>query len=81
MPPEEPPCDRCRVDPLEENRDALRIFFLVRYQFIMGFEGPIDINHLAIDAAMKREGVEGAECFTKVLALATWWIGRITRKD
>jgi len=66
---------------MEENRDALNIFFQVRYQLIMSMDVPIDINHLAIEAAMRREGVEGQGCFNKVLALGHWWIERIRDKD
>ena len=81
MPPEEPPCSTCRVEPLEENRDALRIFFLVRYQLIMGFNGPVDINHAAIDSAMKRERIEDTGCFNKVLSLGHWWVEQMRNKD
>jgi len=80
-PPGTPPCRTCRVDPMEENRDALGIFFAVRYQFIMGFNGPVDLNHLAIDAAMRRRGIEGQGVFDKVLTLGHWWIERIREKD
>jgi len=79
-PPGKPPCYTCRVDPMLENIDALRIFFIVRYQLIMGPGGPIDINHLAIDAAMQREGIEGRECFNKVASLGRWWLERVNKK-
>ena len=80
-PPGTPPCLTCRVDPIEENRDALNIFFQVRYQFIMSINGPVDLNHLAIDAAMQRKGIVGQGCFNKVLNLAHWWIECIRNKD
>lgn len=80
-PPGIPPCETCWVEPMEENKDALRIFLLVRYQLIMGLNGPTDINHLAIDSAMEREGIEDRECFNKVLFLGHWWIEQIRKKD
>ena len=80
-PPEEPPCVTCRIDPMAENRDALRVFFVVRNQFIMGFNGPITLNHLAIDAAMNREGIGGKACFEKICILGNWWIDRIREKN
>jgi len=76
-PPENPPCDKCRVIPNEENADALKIFFMVRNQLIMGFNGPIDINHLAIDAAMRRNNITDNACFEKVVTLGHWWISRM----
>ena len=80
-PPAEPPCLTCRVDPFDDNRDALKIFFIVRYQLVMSMNGPIDLNHLAIDAAMRREGIESKACFDKVLTLGRWWMERIGQKD
>ncbi len=80
-PREEPPCITCRIDSLPENKDALRIFFIMRTQLIMGPSGPIDLNHLAIDAAMLRERIEGRKCFNQVLDLGQWWIDRISEKE
>lgn len=80
-PPENPPCGTCRIDPLEENLAAVTIFLKVRYQLIMGVNGPVDINHLAIDAAMKREGIQGIACFNKVLILGQWWLDKIRNQD
>ena len=83
-PPEDPPCKGseennyvpCRVDPYPENEDALRVWFGVRHQFRMGMNGPIDIDHLAVDAAMKRENVHGKKCFEKIIKLSQWYIAR-----
>ena len=89
-PPEEPPCVTCRIDPMAENRDALRVFFIVRNQFIMGFNGPITLNHLAIDAAMERMGIKDRQdCFNRITqshsdkrpSLGNWWIDRIREKN
>lgn len=80
-PPEEPPCEKCRETPLEENKDAINIFFLIRHQLIMGMNGPVDINHQAIHEAMKLYNIKNKrECFEKVLFLSNWWIGEITSK-
>ena len=67
----------CYVEPFPENKDALRVFMIVRYQFLMGVNGPIDLNHLAIDAAMQREGITGKECFYRVCTLGHWWMERM----
>lgn len=76
-PPTEPPCDACRVEPCEENREAWRIFNLVRYQLVMGVNGPVDVNHLAIHAAMDLYGVtDRRDCFEKVLRLSHWWLAK-----
>lgn len=80
-PPQEPPCVTCHVEPLPENQDALRIFWIVRYQMIVGFSGPIDLNHLAVEAAMRREGITDKACFGKVCKLGFWWIERIREKE
>jgi len=81
-PPEEPPCDTCRETPLKENEDALRIFYLVRNQFIMGFNGPVEISHQAIHEAMRLYEVENKrECFEKVIILSGWWINEIAKRN
>ena len=76
-PPEEPPCATCYVKPFPENEAAIRVFMGVRYQLIIGFNGPVDLNHLAIEATQRREGVEGKETFTRVCRLGFWWIERM----
>ena len=78
-PPEEPPCYTCRILPFEENVDALKVFLITRYQFVSDSVGPIDINHLAIESVMKREGIEDRQTFDKVLNLNRWWISRIRK--
>ena len=81
VPPEKPPCETCRVPTVEENIDALVVFFKVQRQFIVGAAGPIDINHLAIHAAMELYGIKDRrECFEKVLTLAAWWMKRISEE-
>jgi hypothetical protein len=70
------------VTPLPENEDALNIFFVVQTQFIIGMSGPVDINHMAIHAAMDIYGVrDRRDCFEKVRRLARWWIGKIGEKN
>ena len=81
MPPEQPPCDTCRPAYFEENDDAVKIFFLIRNQLIMGNEVVIDINHQAIHEAMKLYEIKNRrECFEKVLAMSGKWIERL-RED
>lgn len=80
-PPGEPPCITCREVPEEENENALEIFFLVRNQLIMGPGGPVDLNHLAIHAAMDLYQIRNRrECFEKVLKLASFWISEVLNK-
>lgn len=88
-PPGDPPCSTCRVDPLEENKDALSVFFEVRYQLIMSMNGPVSINHVAIDNAINRRGIKGRQsCFDKITktsskersSLADWWLERLKEK-
>jgi hypothetical protein len=71
-PPDEPPCDTCRVELKEENEDAAHIFNLVRGQVITRFNGQTDmiigINHLAVWAAIDAYRVKDRTgCFEKVL--------------
>jgi len=76
-PPEEPPCDTCRPKFIEENEDAVRIFFLVRHQLIMGPAGPIDVNHEAIHRAMELYEIKDKRaCFEKVLVMAQNWMDK-----
>jgi len=75
---EEPPCDTCRPKFIEENADAVRIFYLVRSQFIMGFDGPIDISHEAIHSQMELRKIKDREaCFDKVLIMSDEWMKRM----
>ena len=81
-PPGEPPCETCWVETNSANIDALRIFSIVQGQFIMGIGGPVDINHLAIHAAMELYKIENRQkCFRKVLHLAHWRISNIIAKN
>lgn len=81
-PPGDPPCEKCRVEFREENRDAINIFYVVRNQLIMGFSGPVEINHQAIHEAMRLYKIRNRrECFEKVLTLSRWWIGEMREKD
>lgn len=80
-PPEDPPCEECWVDTNPANIDALRIFNIVQNQFIMGMNGPVDINHLAIYSAMELYKIENRQkCFGKVLQLASRRINNINKK-
>jgi len=81
-PPESPPCGTCRPTLLEENEEALKIFFVTQYQFVMGFNGPVDMNHQAIHEAMKLYKIKNRrECFEKILTLSRWWVGKIAEKN
>ncbi len=40
----------------------------------------IDLDHLAIDLAQRREQAEGKDVFNKVCRLGFWWIERLRDK-
>ena len=47
----------------------------------MGFDGPIDINHLAIHEAMRLGKVKDPEeCYEEVLVLANYWLKKQREK-
>jgi len=78
----EPLCSECWIDLLPENLDAQRIFYLIRYQLIMGSAGVVDIIHSAVRDAIKDYGIGNPiDCFEKVIALARqWWIPKLNEK-
>jgi hypothetical protein len=68
-------CLRCRVDLTDNNKDAAKIFLITRSQVIMSHNGPVDINQLAVHAAMILYGVEDQRrCFEKVLLVFDHWL-------
>jgi len=80
-PPGDPPCATCKESAEEENKDALKIFFLVRNQLIMGQGGPIEINHQAIHSAMELYQIRNRrDCFEKVIKLSEYWINEVLIK-
>jgi len=67
---------------LPENADACKVFNVIQNQLIMGFNGPVDINQLAVHEAMRIFRIKGKEqCFEKVLRLGNWWMARLNKKD
>lgn len=82
IPSEEPPCDTCRPVFLEENQDAIKIFFLVRGQLIVGAEGYlIDIMHEPIHSAMRLHEIKNKkDCFEKVLKMSQIWLESVRTK-
>lgn len=80
-PPNDPPCETCWVELKKENEDALQIFYVIQDQFLMGQNGPIAINHLAIHSAMELYGIQNRrDCFEKVLRLSRWNIEKINSR-
>jgi hypothetical protein len=70
------------VEPLDENKDAIKIFFLIKHQLIMGMNGPVDLNHQAIHEAIRLYGIrKSLECFEKVIVIGRWWLGEIARES
>jgi len=80
-PPEEPPCDTCKPETIEENVQAIEIFYLTRNQLIMSMNGPIDIMHEPIYRAMDLHNVKNRKaCFYKVLSMSRDWISSMGNK-
>lgn len=71
MPPKEPPCKTCKVEPLKENEQAGLVYMLVRNQVILSPSGEIvDLNINAVNAVMDIYDVKDKKgCFEKVLRL------------
>ena len=77
-----PPCNSCMPEFREENRDALKIFALIKNQYIMGMNGPIEINHVAVWKAIEKYAIEReCETFEKVIRLSGWMLNRIKGKN
>jgi len=81
-PPEEPPCETCKIKSMKENMDAIRVFFVVRDQLIMSAMGsPVAIMQSAIHDAMRLYRIKNrVDCFEKVRTLGKWWIERLREK-
>lgn len=66
-PPEDPPCKDCRVDLLDENRDAAKIYQITRGQVIAVGDQVIDIDQAAVWTAIDRYGIpDPVRCFELV---------------
>lgn len=66
-PPEEPPCDTCRVELMEENDEPARIYLISRGQVITSMGQTIDINHVALWENIDRYKIkEPVRCFELV---------------
>lgn len=57
-PPEDPPCDTCRVDLLEENAEAAKIYLTVQGQVRTVGDTVIDLDHVALWQAIDRYEVK-----------------------
>ncbi len=70
-PPEEPPCETCRVDLMEENREAVEMYMLVKRQVITAGETNevIDLNYQTVKTMMDLYRVKDQRAvFQKVCA-------------
>lgn len=70
-PPDDPPCDNCRVELADENREVAQIFRMVRGQVLTRFNGQYDevadLNFPAVKIIMDLFGVKDQRtCFEKV---------------
>lgn len=75
-------CAECLPMLFDENEEAARIYLLVYNQFIMGPQGPIAINQIAVHEAMKLYRIkERQQCFEKVLSLSAYFIRDMIAKS
>jgi len=81
--PDEPPCYECEDKLMPENEDAMRIFYKVRHQLILGPGSAFDIRHDAIWRLIDEYQIQDrVGCFEKVCTLAgQWWIPRMNAKS
>lgn len=76
-----PPCDECLPPLWEENQEAFRVYMLCRDQLVMGFNGPVAVNHIAVHEAMRLYGVGNpVDCFEKVVMASRHELARLAKK-
>ncbi len=58
-PPTEPPCETCRVELMEDNREAAQLYMLCKRQVITAGETNeiIDLNYITVKTMMDLYGV------------------------
>ncbi len=71
-PPDEPPCETCRVDLENDNHEAAMIYGIVKRQVVTLFNGEhdeiIDLNHCAVWEAIDHYKVkDGLRCFEMIM--------------
>ena len=54
----DPPCETCRVELMPDNKEASMVYNIVQNQFIMGFNGPVDLNQSAVWECIDRYRVK-----------------------
>jgi hypothetical protein len=65
-------CESCWPDLWPANYEAMDVYLKCRDQVIMGFDGPVAINHMAIWKYIDEYGInERIETFEKVVALSS----------
>lgn len=89
IPPQEPPCDTCtdehkRVELLQENEVAAKIFIASRGQTLNVWNGeqdiPVDLNHLAVWAMIDAYEIKNRlEVFNKVNR--AWHFAQAKKRD
>lgn len=68
-------CKECMPDILPENEDAERVYLAVHDQVIVGMNGAVALNQLAIHPVMELYEVEfKADCFDKVVEVGRHFI-------
>ena len=71
-------CIKCLPPLMAENHDAAWIYLIVQNQLILGPQGPIAVNQMAIHEAMQLYEIENKlDCFEKVLKLSSYFIEKM----
>lgn len=66
----EPNCAECMPEVMEGNKEVIDVYTRVRGQHIMGMNGPVDINVVAIKTVMDLIGIENQRyIFEKVYSI------------
>jgi len=80
---EDPPCDKCIPETLPENKDALKVYLLVKNQLILtGFGDIVDISFAAIDIVLNLFEIQNKRnVFLKVVTLARHFIDVDRKKE
>lgn len=66
---------------LHENENVLKIYQIVKNQYIMGFNGPVDINVMAVDAIINRYNIKEKNCFDRVVNICRYMLNKSLNKQ
>ena len=79
----EPPCLECMPLLLPENELALRVYEVVKTQYIMSFSGPVTLNILSVIEVVRLMGVrpdEQMKIVNQVMEIGMFYINKLNEK-